>query len=114
MKENILIIIGALFYISPIPYIFYKRGNNKFLFVSATIGAALLTEVILIVIALPLVWALNYIVPELWHYGINESTSFVLRASSFVNKYDYVLLPFLNIFLSVILYRKYEIFRKTT
>jgi hypothetical protein len=58
--------------IFPVGFIFYKRGGNKFLFISSVVGIAILTEVILLMISLPINLFLIFIVPSIAEIGYAE------------------------------------------
>jgi len=110
------VIIGGLFVVFsvfPIPYIFYKKGRQKFLFVSSVIGAVTIVELLLFLLVLPIIPAMIFLFPGLEELGYLENISFLIHAAEFVADNYFWLLSWLNVVLSIAIFRKYEIFNHT-
>jgi len=110
------IIVGLLLslYLFPIPYIFYKNGKNKFLFISSVIGASLLTELLISLIALPVIIFAIFLMPQLQELGVIGESWILTNLFDFISSYSFLLFTWLSVWLSILIYRKYEIFSKST
>lgn len=111
---NIILVFLLLLYLFPIAYIFYKKGSNKFLFNSSVMGAALITEMLLVMIALPIIIAGIFLVPNLEYLGYTKNIKPLIGAASFIQEYYFLLFTWLNVWLSMLIYKKYQIFSKNT
>jgi len=109
--DVVVITLLMSLYLFPIPYIFYKKGRNKFLFVSSVVGATTIIELLLALVTLPIIVAILFLVPNLDYSGYAGNISYLIRAAEFVGEYYFILVSWLNIWLSILIFRKFDFFR---
>ncbi len=83
------------------------------MFVSFVIGAATIVELLIFLIALSVIPAMIFLVPGLEELGYIDNISFLIRAGEFVADYYFLLFSWLNVVLSIAIYKKYELFNHT-
>ncbi len=100
--------------IFPVGFIFYKKGGNKFLFISSVVGIAILTEFILLMISLPINLFLVFIVPSIAEIGYAEYLTPFIYSAEIIGKYSFMIFDVLILFLPFVVYRKYAFFQTCT
>jgi hypothetical protein len=106
------ILIGL--FVFPLPYVFYKRGENKFIYVSSVIGSSVIIEFLVLLVALPVIILLNFVFPQLEAVGLTKNIEFLITFSDIVGKYYFFITPFLHILMSFAIFRRYEFFKTNT
>jgi len=96
LMNSILVGLLLSLYLFPIPYIFYKNGKNKFLFISSVIGATLITELLISLIALPVIIFAIFLMPQLQELGVIEESSEITRLFDFISNYSFLLFTWLR------------------
>ena len=114
MTGTILLVITILFFIFPIAYSFFKKVSNKFLFISAVNGGTFLLGILVGLLILPAVILLNWVLPHLRSQGITDNINWLLESIDLASEYYGFVFVVLYIPLSVVLYRRYEVFREST
>ena len=113
MQETALItyfLIGILY---PIIYVLIKKVREKFLFISATYGAAILIQLLIMISIAPLYILDLWFFPKLEFLGYTSNIYFILGFGEkvFSDSFLWLLLP-LHILVTTGLSRKYEVFNK--
>ena len=98
----------------PVPYIFYKKGGNKFMFISSVFGAIMITELLLFIAYIPFLMMSLYITPQLRDLGYESNIQFLTSFMNFIFHYGLNLSCALPVLLSFLIYKKYEFFNKHT
>lgn len=106
-----LLLIATLF---PAPYIFYKRGSNKFLFISSVVGAATVIGILLVIAALPIIILLIFFVPSLEMAGYTDNIEFLINIAQYIQRDYFYLIGVFHIVLSFLIYKRYSFFRENT
>ncbi len=97
----------------PYFYISFKRGSNKYLFLSACTGSLVTIFALLYAFSLPFTLMLTKVIPQLAEYNLVENILPFLHFIDFVQQYHLiVLLPILVVLLPALIYRRYSIFKK--
>lgn len=111
------IFIGVVFIatlIFPLPYIFYKKGQNKLIFISAVIGSTTIIELLVIVACLPIIILSIFVMPALEHNGFTENISFLLVLSGYIENYYWFLTPIIHIAIALAIHKRYAFFHANT
>lgn len=112
--DYLLPIIAISFILFPLPYIFYKNGSNKFLFISSVVGASFITEILLFIIFIPLIVMFVFIMPSLRELNYDSNIVLLHPLADFIATHYFNLFSIFHVWLSILLYNKYELFRKHT
>jgi len=112
--DVILVSLSFIAFIYPVAYIFYKKGNCKFLFISSVLGAVIVTNILLVLMVTPIIIFVIYFLPSLDHLGYTENIYYLLVFFEFVDEYYFSVATWINAWLSFLLYRKYELFNSHT
>ena len=94
----------------PVPYIFYKKGSNKFLFISSVVGAATVISILLAIVVIPVTVLLIYFVPSLESFGYTENIEFLINISRYIQSDYFYLTGVFHIVLSFLIYKRYQFF----
>ncbi len=114
MMENIIYSTLFLFVLFPLVYIFYKKGNNKFLFISSVIGASTVIEILLGIIIIPASIIFVFVVPSLESMGYANNIGPFMSLSYFIQKYYIFCTSVFHVLLSFLIYKRYELFQENT
>lgn len=96
----------------PYIYIHWKRGENRFLFVSTVVGAVTVIGVLLTIFAAPFSLFLIKLGPQLAENGVIEYIRPLLSAAYKVSEWHVITIyPLLYLALPVLVYRRYGVFR---
>lgn len=96
----------------PILYIFYKKGRNKFIFISSVLGATMITELLLFVAYSPFLIMSFYITPQLKELGYVSNIEILISFMNFIYEYNFNLFGVLPVLLSFLIYKKHTFFNK--
>lgn len=111
--QYVLITGAVVFGLWPYLYIYFKKGTNKFLFVSAVIGVLSLTAILLYIVALPFIFLAVKLLPSLNEYGV-YTVQYIALPIEFAANWHFVVYLALYFLLPFMIYRKYEFFRLTS
>ncbi len=107
--------IEPLLVLWPYFFIWFKKGGNKFLFVSAFFGILLVTGMLLTAIAFPFGIFFIKIAPQLEASAVGKYIEPLISLSNVVQSWWFIaIFPVLYFVLPFLLYRKYEVFNLTS
>lgn len=112
--EYIGVFILLCFIIFPLPYIYYKRGQNKFLYISSVIGSSAVIEILALLVVLPAIILLTFVFPQLEAVGLSKNIAFLFPLSDYVQEYYFFITPVLHVLMSYLILRRYELFQTNT
>lgn len=112
--ELVAVAVGALFFVIPIAYIFYKNGENKFIFICSSLGVVALVQSAFSIISFALVWLNLSVLPSHYPEGAPDHMLPFLTVLELIGEYWYIALCALSFILYIIcpvyLYKRYQIF----
>ena len=111
MLEMILLSFGLIF---PAAYIFYKGGNDKFLFIASCIGVLSIVEVLILIVLHPFMLLSLFILPQLDAYGYLNNIEYLISGGTWIAINAIGGIALLAIPLTIAVYNKYEMFRNDT
>lgn len=111
MFQIIFILVLLFSILFPIVYIFIKKGKNKLLFVAACYGFVFITEFLLYALVSPFIVLDIFFIPELEVSGHFKNLTFLTDISMWLKQYAFLIVLFLNIPISLGVYRKYDFFK---
>ena len=113
MQGIVFIIFIALGILYPIIYAFIKKINEKFLFISAAYGAAIIIEVLMMLVLAPLYILDIWFFPALEVLGYTSKFHFIIGFGEQLisGSYIWLFLP-IHILVTAGLDRKYDFFKR--
>jgi hypothetical protein len=107
-------LLGLSITFFPVFYIFYKKGDNKLLFVSACIGLSTIVELLVFVGMAPFAFFLIKIAPQYGEMDILNNIIWLLKAADFISEWWLLVLHlFLSVVLPMAIYKRYLVFHLT-
>jgi hypothetical protein len=106
--------ISFLPFVFPVGFIFYKKGKNKFLFISSVVGYVMVTKVILLIIASPVTIFFMFILPSLSEIGYAGYLYPLINIVDFIERYFFIFTELLFFVLPFLIHKRYEFFQSDT
>lgn len=114
MEELILILVLVLCALFPVGYIFYKKGSEKFLYVSSVFGAFVVIYLLVMLFLQPLILLDLFFIPQFEYSGYLRNIIWLRNGGYVLSEYFYFIVSLLQIPISIGIFKNYDTFRKNT